>query len=79
MIVTVAADAVGQLAALALEEAERHPPRTPGRRTAAHLWVSLTVPAAKSVASARNAIATFGDERTQAAALDLLGRLAVTR
>jgi hypothetical protein len=67
---------VDQLAALALAEAERHPARSHERRAASHLWVSLTVPPAKSVASARNAVASFGDERTQAAALDLLHRLA---
>lgn len=67
-----------QLAELACLEAESHPPRTPGRRAAAHLHTALTEPRAKTVASARSAIATFGDEPTQHAALELLGRLAVT-
>lgn len=77
MIVTLQADAVEQLAALALEEAERHRLRTPERRAGAHLWTSLTVPPARSVAAARRAICVFGDERTQADALDLLARLSV--
>lgn len=67
---------VEQLAALAYAEAERHPARSRERRAASHLWVSLTVPPAKSIGSARNAVVTFGDQRTQADALDLLGRLA---
>ena len=68
---------VGQLADLALAEAERHPARSHERRAASHLWVALTVPSAKSIVSARNAIASFGDERTQAAALQLLHQLAL--
>jgi hypothetical protein len=75
VIVTVDLDQLAELAGL---EAESHPPRTPGRRAAAHLFVALTVPPAKSIASARNAIATFGDERTQSASLDLLYRLAAS-
>lgn len=67
-----------RVADLALAEADRHPPRSPERRAASHLWISLTVPPAKSIAGARNAIATFGDEHTQAAALELLHRLAAT-
>lgn len=61
-----------RLAELAALEAEAHQPRTPGRRAAAHLYISLTIPPAKSITSARSAIATFGDERTQADALALL-------
>ena len=67
-----------QLAELAFAEAELHPPRSSARRAASHLWVALTVPPAKSIASARNAVASFGDGRTQAAALELLHRLAAT-
>lgn len=67
---------LGQLDELARAEAERHPARSPERRAASHLWVALTVPAAKSLASARTAIASFGDESTQADALALLHRLA---
>lgn len=68
---------VAALASLAQAEAQRHEPRTPERRAAAHLWVSLVVPRAKSVASARSAVATFGEPVVQAAALELLHRLAV--
>lgn len=68
--------AVEELADLARLEAGQHAPRSPERRAASHLYFALTEPPAKSVASARNAIATFGDQRTQAGALALLGRLA---
>lgn len=65
-----------QLAAAVLAEAQRHPPRSPERRAAAHLWASLiTSPA---VSAARSAVATFGTAETQAAALELLGRLATS-
>lgn len=76
MIITIAAADVGQLAALALAEAESCELRTPERRAAAHLWVALTVPPAGSLDAARRAIASFGSDRTQSGALDLLGRLA---
>lgn len=76
MIVTVSADAGSALADLAATEAERHLPRTRERRAAAHLWTSIVT--TTSVTSARNAIATFGDKRTQSDATDLLGRLATT-
>lgn len=72
----VSAD-VDQLAEGARLEAERHKPRTPERRAAAHLWVALTVPPAKSADAAQRAIGSFGDERTQADATRLLHRLAV--
>lgn len=65
-----------QLAELACLEAESHEPRTPGRRAAAHLLTSLTEPRAKTITGARNAIASFGDERTQADALALMHQLA---
>jgi hypothetical protein len=73
--VIVAVD-LEQLADAAFAEAERWPPRSPERRAASHLAIALTVPPAKTVAGARTAIATFGDERTQTQALNLLGRLA---
>ena len=65
MIVTVDA---------AMREAERHPPRSPERRAACHLWSSLITSA--TIAAAQRAITSFGDDHVQAAALDLLGRLA---
>ena len=65
-----------QLADLAFDEAQRHPSRSPGRRAASHLWISLTLPPARSVTAAKSAIASFGAERTQADALELLHRLA---
>lgn len=68
----------GRLADLAQAEAERHPARTPERRAASHLWVALTVPPARTLTAARTAIASFGDTTTQAAALELLHRLATT-
>lgn len=73
MIVAVDVD---QLAALAYAEAERHPARSPERRAACHAWSALIT--SPSVAAAKRAIATFGDERTQVAALELLHRLAAS-
>lgn len=64
------------VAKLAFAEAELHPPRSAERRAASHLWVSCTVPPARSVAAAKRAIASFGDERTQADASALLHQLA---
>jgi hypothetical protein len=72
--VIVSVDA-GQLADLAFAEAERYPARSPERRAASHLWVALTVPPARSIASARKAIATFGDEGTQTDAVALLDKI----
>lgn len=72
---TAVAVDLGQLAAAALAEAESHPKGTPERRAASHLWVALTVPPATTTAAARRAIASFGSEATQAAALELLHRL----
>ena len=71
MIVSVDAE---QLADAVLAEGQRHAPRTPQRRAAAHLWSALVT--SPSIAAARNAIGTFGDDDTQAAAAALLGRLA---
>lgn len=67
-----------QLADAAFDEAQRHPPRSPGRRAASHLWVALTVPPGRSLAAVRNAIASFGTDATQAAALELLDSLSKT-
>jgi len=64
------------LAELTRQEAERHPQRSPARRAASHLWVALTVPPAETADTARRAIASFGDERTQSDAVALLHRLA---
>jgi hypothetical protein len=64
------------LAERARAEAQQHAPRTPERRAAAHLWTSLIT--SPTVSAARNAIATFGTAETQAAALELLARLAPT-
>jgi hypothetical protein len=71
--VIVAVD-LEQLAELARLEAERHPARTPERRAAAALWVSLIT--TKTVDSARSAL-VFAPLEVQADALRLLGQLAV--
>jgi hypothetical protein len=76
--VIVAVD-LGQLAAQAFAEAQRHAPRSYERRAASHLWVALTVPPAATVDAARNAITSFGDDQVQAAALQLLGQLAAAQ
>jgi hypothetical protein len=65
-----------QLAAAVLAEGRRRPVRSPERRAASHLWASLIT--SPTVSAARSAIATFGDPETQAAALELLGRLNTT-
>lgn len=70
MIVTVDA---GQLAGLAAAEARQHPPRTPERRAAAALYVTLTETA--SIDAARRALPGFAAPETVTAALELLGRL----
>jgi hypothetical protein len=63
------------LAALASVEAQRNPARSAERRAACHLHTALTVPPARSLASAHAAIASFGDKVTQQAAAELLDRL----
>lgn len=73
MILTVD---LAQLADAVFAEAQRHPPRSPGRRAAGHCWIALTIPPAKTITAARNAIASFGTPERQAAALDLMHRLA---
>jgi len=65
-----------QLAAAVLAEGQRHPVRSPERRVAAHVWAALVT--SPTVSAARNAIGTFGEPETQAAALELLGRLATS-
>ena len=65
------------LAAAVLAEARRHPVRSPERRAAAHLWASLIT--SPTVSAARSALATFGAVETQAAALELLGRISEGR
>lgn len=67
---------VERLAELAYAAAESEPARSAKRRAAAHLYVSLTIPPARFLSSARRAIASFGAPATQAAALELLTRLA---
>lgn len=67
---------VAAIADAAYAEAAPLPKCSPERRAASHLWVALTVPPARSVAAARRAILSFGDETTQSDALALLGRIA---
>jgi len=74
VIVSLPDDAGGQLAGLALAEAERLGQRTRERRAAVTLMVALED--TRSVDSARKAIAGFADPRTAIDALELLGRLA---
>ena len=74
VIVSLPDDAVGQLAGLALAEADRLGQRTRERRAAVTLMVALED--TRSVDSARKAIAGFADPRTAIDALELLGRLA---
>ncbi len=73
---TAVAVDLGQLADAAFDEAQRHPSRSAGRRAASHLWCALSIPPAKSADGARRAIASFGDPVVQAAAAELLHRLA---
>jgi len=67
-------NARSNLADRARQVAESHPPRTPERRAAAHAWAALIT--SPTVSAARAAIGSFGTPQTQAAALELLGRLA---
>jgi hypothetical protein len=71
--VIVSVDA-GQLAEAARLEAGQHAPRTPARRAAAALYVALTDTG--TVAAARRALASFATPEVQAAALELMHRLA---
>jgi hypothetical protein len=64
------------VAELAYAEVLATTPRTPERRAAVCLYTAATVPPAKSVQAIRNAIATFGADTVQQAALELLEQLA---
>lgn len=72
----IAADALTRLADLAAAEARSHAPRTPARRAAAALWVSLVT--TSTLDRARAALADFAAPAVVADALALLHRLAVT-
>lgn len=76
MIVSADAEQLGRLAEAAFARAASLPARSPERRCAAHLWIALTVPPARSVTAARRAVESFGDKQTQSDALDLMHRLA---
>ena len=58
------------LAELARHTAVQHPPRSPERRAAAHLHVTLTT--TRSPTSARRVLTTFGTPQAQADAASLL-------
>lgn len=76
MIVTVSAAQLEQLADLAFDEAQRHPSRSPGRRAASHLWISCTIPPARSADAVQRALRSFGEPSVQQAAAELLHRFA---
>jgi hypothetical protein len=61
------------LADAAIRLGRQHPPRTPGRRAAAAVYVALAT--TKTTEAARKALATFGDPVTRAAAVTLLEKL----
>ena len=63
------------VAELAYAEVMASKPRTPERRAAVCLYISASVPPAKSLQAVRNAIGTFGADTVQADALELLDRL----
>lgn len=67
---------LAQLADAAFDEAQRWPSRSPQRRAASHLWCSMTLPPAKTVAAVKRAVASFGDDHVQAGAVELLHHLA---
>jgi hypothetical protein len=79
VIVALAAVDLEQLAGLARLEAGHHPARSPERRAASHLYFAMTEPPARSAAALRRAVESFGTPATQAAALELLHRLAAER
>lgn len=62
-----------ELAARAREIAAGEPLRSPQRRAAAHLWVSLST--TSTLAAAARAARTFADRGTQDAALNLMNEL----
>lgn len=74
MIVSVDAAQLEQLAELARQAAEQHPPRSAERRAAAALWVALTD--AATIAAAKRALAGFASPEVEAAAIQLLHKLA---
>lgn len=76
MRVIIAADALTRLADLAAAEARSHAPRTPARRAAAALWVSLIT--TSTLDRARAALADFAAPDVIADGLQLLHKLAVT-
>lgn len=65
-----------QLAALAHAEVLRHAKRTPERRAASALWTALVT--TSSIESAKRSLAGFVTSETEAAAVRLLHRLAIT-
>ena len=64
-----------QLAGLALVEASRWPARSPQRRAASHLYVSATIPPARSLAAVKRAVLSYGTGQVQDDALALLNQL----
>ena len=70
----VAAD-VEQLAKIAFAIADAEPARSPERRAASHLWISSTIPPARSLAAVRRAAESYGTPTTQADALKLLDKI----
>ena len=76
MKVIIAADAMCRLADQAAIVTRNHAPRTPARRAAAALWVSLVT--TSTVDGARSALAGFAAPDVADDALQLLHRLAVT-
>ena len=63
------------VAALALAEVLAAAPRTPERRAAAHLYVSATIPPARSLSAVKRAVLSYGAEHVQQDALALLDQL----
>jgi hypothetical protein len=61
------------LADRAVRLGRQHPPRTPGRRAAAAVYVALAT--TKTTEAARKALATFADPVTRAAAATLLSQI----
>lgn len=64
-----------EIAELVYAEVLTTRPRTPARRAAVCLYISATVPPAKSVQAIRNAIGTFAADAVQRAAIDLLEQM----
>jgi hypothetical protein len=66
---------VAALAEHAAAEVRRHPPRSPQRRAACHLWAACILPGGKTQAAIRRAVESFGTSQAQADALDLLSKI----